>query len=344
MELPISYELINFTPVVTIIFLVVFMRTNDMFEKNISTMFNLAIVITVLMLVIGNVRLGTHNDFRWIFFVEVFIRVAVLYAISLIMLRRLIFKNKKWIVPIPVALAFIFMIVGIFVYDGMLVWIDRMEWLYIVVMLGVVGYDIYVQIYDEAVIAAAMAFMLGYSIAYDARTDGWYNIFWAADTLSLAFYYMYFHAQSFKRDVLTGVLNRRCFYADAKRFELKISAIMSIDLNNLKTLNDTMGHAEGDKAIVTMTNNVRRALPRDCYMYRTGGDEFMAIFTKTDMETVRITKEIVKDNMAKTPYSCAIGIAEYRDNDTLDEVCARADVAMYEDKIEMKKKLGGVVR
>lgn len=79
-------------------------------------------------------------------------------------------------------------------------------------------------------------------------------------------------------------------------------------------------------------------------MYRTGGDEFMVIFTKIDMETVRITKDIVKDNMAKTPYSCAIGIAQWNDEDSLDEVCARADVAMYEDKVEMKKKIGGEVR
>ncbi len=344
MELPISYQLINFTPVVTIAFLIVFMRTNDMFEKKVSDMFNLAIAISVVMLIIGNIRLATGGVYVWMTIVEAVLRAAVMWAVTLIMVRRIMFKYKVLIAVAPTVIAVILGIFGIFMPEVFFGWINGMQGVYIIMMLGAVGYDIYVQIYDEAVIGAAIALILCFGMAYDISTDNWYCLLWAAVALSLAFYYMYFHAQSFKRDVLTGVLNRRCFYADAKRFELKISAIMSIDLNNLKTLNDTKGHAEGDKAIVTMTNNVRRALPRDCYMYRTGGDEFMAIFTKTDMETVRITKEIVKDNMAKTPYSCAIGIAEWSDNDSLDEVCARADVAMYEDKAEMKKKIGGVVR
>ena len=303
MEQSVVYEFINFTPVVTIIFLLVFMRTNDMFEKKISDIFNLAIASTILLLVVGNARLLTHDKAQWLLPVDIELRVIVMLAISLIMVRRIMFKYKHIIMHAPAVIGLIFMLLAIFVSPDLRTGISVMGYIYLIGMLAAIGYNVYMQIYDEVLMCSGIVVILFYSIIFDAKDKYMHNMFWASVMLSLAFFYMYFHAQSFKRDVLTGVLNRRCFYADAKRYELKISALMSIDLNNLKTLNDTKGHAEGDKAIVTMTNNVRRALPRDCYMYRTGGDEFMAIFTKTDMETVRITKDIVKDNMAKTPYS-----------------------------------------
>ena len=62
--------------------------------------------------------------------------------------------------------------------------------------------------------------------------------------------------------------------------------MVSIDLNNLKMINDTYGHAKGDEAICATVNAVDKVVPKGCLLYRIGGDEFMILCTKTNQDTV----------------------------------------------------------
>lgn len=108
-----------------------------------------------------------------------------------------------------------------------------------------------------------------------------------AGALAILFYFLYFNTQKLKRDVMTNALNRRCLYIDAERNKSTLDAVVSIDLNNLKQLNDEQGHAEGDKAICTLADCVHKALVKGCYFYRVGGDEFMVLcfrMSKKDVE------------------------------------------------------------
>ncbi len=333
----------NFAAVATLLFVAGFiMQSNDMFEKKVSISFIICMGITVLMLVVGNVQQMFPDNVRlaslaWM------VRPFVMWSLTIIMMRRVEFKWKAYISLAPAVIAVLFTIAS--VISGADVTAPLYFWTqsYLAVVMVAIGYNIYMQIYDEVLMIFFLGFIIVFSNRYDFKA-GNSTLFWTVDALAICFFYMFFYSQSFKRDVLTGALNRRCFYADARRYEYKISAIMSLDLNNLKILNDTKGHAEGDKAICTMTNVVRKSLLRTGYLYRTGGDEFMVLFVKTDLETVRILKDVIKTNMEKTPYSCAVGIAVWNDDDTLDAVCAKADVAMYEDKVAMKKIIGGTVR
>ncbi|MGN0416025.1 MAG: GGDEF domain-containing protein [Agathobacter sp.] len=88
----------------------------------------------------------------------------------------------------------------------------------------------------------------------------------------------------------------------------------AIDLNDLKQWNDGHGHAKGDDAICTLVHCVQKVIPKACYLYRTGGDEFMILCFNKEKETVEQLLTDIRRELAPTPYSCAIGLA-YRDRD-----------------------------
>ena len=131
---------------------------------------------------------------------------------------------------------------------------------------------------------------------------------------------------------MTKALNRRCFFLDAEKYAASLSAVLSIDLNDLKQWNDGHGHAKGDDAICTLVHCVQKVIPKACYLYRTGGDEFMILCFNKEKETVEQLLMDIRRELAPTPYSCAIGMA-YRDRDQeFNQLCLQADSEMYEDK------------
>jgi len=191
--------------------------------------------------------------------------------------------------------------------------------------------------YMEAVIILAIVIVCALATGLEAV---WKHVglLRSASGLSITFFYLYMYAQIFKRDALTGVLNRRCFDLDVAKYQDKITAIISVDLNNLKTINDAQGHAEGDKAIRTTIECIRKSLLRGCVLYRVGGDEFTILCIKRKVSELQSIVGNIRKYMAETPYSCAVGMAERRQEETFEELCARADEEMYENKAEMKRK------
>lgn len=155
-------------------------------------------------------------------------------------------------------------------------------------------------------------------------------------SISTVFYYIYLTTQQFKRDPLTSAYSRRCFYIDAERNFQSLTAVISIDLNNLKTINDTYGHSEGDKALCTIVHCINKILPKNCFLYRTGGDEFMILCFKQTRENVLRIPENIDEGLKTTPYVCAIGTAFAEDSFDFEKTCSIADAAMYENKRLLK--------
>ena len=156
--------------------------------------------------------------------------------------------------------------------------------------------------------------------------------------VSIAFYYMYLTAQQFKRDPLTHALNRRCFYLDADHLmESKcLTAVISIDLNDLKRLNDENGHAAGDTALCTIVACIQNILPRGCHLYRTGGDEFMILCSRVSKDDVPALVDHMRRELSKTLYCCAIGFATPDADEDFEHICSIADAAMYANKKQLK--------
>ena len=158
------------------------------------------------------------------------------------------------------------------------------------------------------------------------------------------------------RDGLTGVKSKRVFVEAEMQWDAGIEenkaapfAVAVFDLNDLKTINDTMGHAAGDSYICDGCALVCKTFQHSP-VYRIGGDEFAAILTGQDFERRRELKESFRAlNAARRPPEEAVvacGMADYvpgRDT-RFQDVFERADADMYENKKELKNNniIGGI--
>lgn len=122
-------------------------------------------------------------------------------------------------------------------------------------------------------------------------------------------------------------------------------AIVMIDVNNLKDVNDNFGHDCGDKYILGACRifcNIYRQSP----VYRVGGDEFVVILQNSDYKNrEKLLKNIEREfqktanNTKRKPYerySVAYGMSEFKAGDNVDDVFKRADESMYAKKEELK--------
>jgi len=105
--------------------------------------------------------------------------------------------------------------------------------------------------------------------------------------IGVIFYYLFFTTYSFSFDQLTGTYMRKKLYEMVNKNKGYYSLI-SIDMNDLKMINDNKGHAEGDKALVTCANIIRDTLPINADIFRMGGDEFVILYRTTDKNEVEL--------------------------------------------------------
>jgi diguanylate cyclase (GGDEF)-like protein/PAS domain S-box-containing protein len=154
-------------------------------------------------------------------------------------------------------------------------------------------------------------------------------------------------------DELTGLHNRRGFILlaeQAMKFAHRIKRSMLLffgDVDNLKTINDAHGHAQGDMALQEVSATLKETFREADIVARMGGDEFVVLAVDASMERVdsltnRIQSILEKRNQAgDRPYrlSLSLGIAQYDPEApcTLSELIAQADDRMYRQKQEKKK-------
>ncbi len=151
-------------------------------------------------------------------------------------------------------------------------------------------------------------------------------------------------------DELTRLYNRRCYEEDIlvyheKEIEDDFS-VFSIDVNGLKAANDTKGHAAGDELIRTCSECLLKAVGSRGKVYRTGGDEFIAIVHTDDSNTLLndMKKEagIWTGSRFNNRLSIAVGYAAHKDHPELsvEDLEKVADRMMYSDKAEYYKAAG----
>lgn len=146
--------------------------------------------------------------------------------------------------------------------------------------------------------------------------------------------YLSFH------DQLTGFKNRHSF--ERVQMELTNSehlplCIMSIDLNNLKTINDTYGHAQGDRAIKKSADLLKSVIEDREYLFRMGGDEFLVFIPNskdTDAEMMKKELSALTDKETTDKHiSLAVGYHIVKNPiEKLHEEIAKADEWMYHNK------------
>jgi len=157
--------------------------------------------------------------------------------------------------------------------------------------------------------------------------------------------------QAATRDPLTGALNRDGFQsratellAQAGRYGFGL-ALVYLDLDRFKQLNDTMGHACGDEALKAVVNCIRQNCRQNDVVGRLGGDEFVLLLPDCGEEDACLVVSRVLENVANTPLArrgkppirltLSAGIVYVQKRTAappLDELLEQADALMYESK------------
>jgi diguanylate cyclase (GGDEF)-like protein/PAS domain S-box-containing protein len=148
-------------------------------------------------------------------------------------------------------------------------------------------------------------------------------------------------------DEMTGLYNRRGFMAvteqhlAAIRRNKQVPVILYADLDGLKTINDSLGHHEGDRALKKTGDILKDTFRTSDIVARLGGDEFVVLAAigqeeVADSLTERLQERFdISNAQANRPYqlSISVGVVHFDSTDTsIEEVTARADRSMYEDK------------
>ncbi|GID33190.1 putative bifunctional diguanylate cyclase/phosphodiesterase [Paractinoplanes brasiliensis] len=145
-------------------------------------------------------------------------------------------------------------------------------------------------------------------------------------------------------DALTGLPNRAAFHERARTAVAQADepgAIVLIDLDRFKEVNDTLGHHAGDELLVVVADRLRTGLRPGDTLARLGGDEFALILPHSDIVTVRalldelsatLATELVLDGVPLS-IEASFGAALYPEHGReIDELLRRADAAMYHGK------------
>ena len=186
----------------------------------------------------------------------------------------------------------------------------------------------------EIIPIAFLAFSLGSGLVLPfIFHEDYASIFCVTIAIALFAYYEFTVLQLTKKDSLTGLLNRHAYFADIHDDPKTITALISIDMNGLKTLNDNFGHSAGDEALSTLAVCFTRPLNKRQSAYRIGGDEFIIVCRKTAKDNVlKIVDKIIK-YVAETKYTCSIGYGFNMEGDkSIDELLKESDKMMYEEK------------
>lgn len=152
-------------------------------------------------------------------------------------------------------------------------------------------------------------------------------------------------------DALTGTFNRRAYYDEINLYSNGKDAddlvLVAMDVNGLKKINDQLGHAAGDDYICVAARVIGLAMGEYGHIFRTGGDEFMAILHCSVKEAECLEKRLNEciaqdDNSWKEQMAIAVGIVcyeEYR-GEKLSEIEKIADKRMYENKAAYYRRNG----
>ncbi len=145
-------------------------------------------------------------------------------------------------------------------------------------------------------------------------------------------------------DELTNLPNRRVFEEALQRSVAHArrghpASLLFIDVDGFKEVNDSLGHAEGDRALVAITSAVRKVIRGEDLLSRIGGDEFSALLVDTVLSDARRVAERIREavrDQVRSPgmkrLTLSIGLVEVDGTSTGDALLTQADAAMYKAK------------
>ncbi len=155
--------------------------------------------------------------------------------------------------------------------------------------------------------------------------------------------------QAATRDGLTGLFNRRHFYERAnaelsrRQRDPKPLALVLVDVDHFKQINDTYGHAVGDEVLRAIAQRLREASRSSDLVGRYGGEEFILLLSPADSAAAALIAERLRSSIAALPVatergplavtlSAGLCISPAQDTPSLESLAKRADTALYQAK------------
>jgi len=140
-----------------------------------------------------------------------------------------------------------------------------------------------------------------------------------------------------RTDPLTGAANRRWLeeYLEAARAQSQETGIalsvICLDLDHFKQFNDELGHAEGDRLLVSVVSRWKQQLDQKQLLARTGGEEFVIVCPEM---TLQAAESQAKNLLAVVPFqqTCSAGVTSLKQQDNFDRLLQRADQGLYRAK------------
>ncbi len=156
-------------------------------------------------------------------------------------------------------------------------------------------------------------------------------------------------------DALTNLLNRR-FLPTVLRREIELAeksggrfAVLLLDLDHFKRINDTHGHEAGDRALQHVAGILSQFTRGSDYVFRYGGEEFVVVLVAVDERQAVVIADGLCRRIAESPVTLAsgeqldvsssIGVALYDGHPDYERVMARADAAMYQAKTQGRNRI-----
>jgi two-component system, cell cycle response regulator len=153
------------------------------------------------------------------------------------------------------------------------------------------------------------------------------------------------------KDALTGALNRRSFDEQAQALMAACAragaplALVAVDIDHFKRINDGFGHAVGDAVLKEFAQRILQTSKRRDCLYRLGGEEFALLLPHTDLDAAAAFAEVLRRSLERTPFSGAghlsasFGVAVLLPGDTLPTLMERADRALYTAKDQGRNRV-----
>jgi diguanylate cyclase (GGDEF)-like protein len=152
-----------------------------------------------------------------------------------------------------------------------------------------------------------------------------------------------------RTDMLSGLSNRRAFYETGTTLQAATPlAMLMIDIDHFKAINDRYGHAGGDVAIRDIAARIRALAPDGATAGRVGGEEFALLLPGADLDQAAALAERLVADTARSAfdfeghrigYTISIGVAQAQPGEDFDAFVARADAALYRAKHEGRNRV-----
>ncbi len=148
-----------------------------------------------------------------------------------------------------------------------------------------------------------------------------------------------------EKDPLTETLNRYAFYSFLQKSlhqpTVVTGCVALVDVDDFKSINDTLGHAAGDAAIRAVAGRIRSVIRADDLLFRWGGDEFLVLLvgvhenearTRLDQLNTALLRTVLSDNEEPLDLCVSFGVARFTDPLRLEQTIEEADRQMYNQK------------